>query len=265
MSLASFEEVLSKIDGHGSYIYLHLKGEPLLHPDLDGVLTACDQHGVKVTITTNGTLLQDRRDILVKHSCIRQISISLQSYEGELGNDAWAHYFEGVLGVVNQLRVETQIITELRLWNYEDEASIEIDGHNNLVISLIEERLALDHPIYGQLKKGKGIKIADRVYLSQSYEFQWPDINLPIINDLGTCYGLRQQIGILVNGDVVPCCLDSEGDMVLGNIFETEFETIISSKRASEMVQGFENREIVEALCQRCGYRKRFDKQKDNY
>jgi radical SAM protein with 4Fe4S-binding SPASM domain len=103
-----------------------------------------------------------------------------------------------------------------------------------------------------------GIKIAERVYLNLSKKFQWPDKNIELLSNEGFCYGLRDHLGILVDGSVVPCCLDNEGSINLGNIFDTPFEEIINSKRAQDMYVGFSNREVVEDLCKRCGYRHRF-------
>jgi len=106
---------------------------------------------------------------------------------------------------------------------------------------------------------GRGIKISDRVYLNQDYEFQWPDLQIKEESKTGFCYGLRHQAAILVDGTVVPCCLDGEGIIRLGNIYETPFSEIIEGKRARNLYEGFSRREAVEELCRKCGYRKRFD------
>jgi len=122
----------------------------------------------------------------------------------------------------------------------------------------IIDQLDVSEEVIKAIPQGKGTKLMDRVYLSKSLEFQWPDMDLEIIGTEGTCYGLRQQVGILVNGNVVPCCLDGEGVITLGNSFEDDFEGIVTSPRANAMVKGFEERKIVEPLCMRCGYRERF-------
>lgn len=260
MKSDDFRRVLEAIKGHGDYIYLHIKGEPLLHPELDQLLNLCEAYHLKVTITSNGTLLLKQLPTILAHQCIRQVSISLQSFEGEAQGPDFDRYFEEVLESVNSLRRSSKIISELRLWNYEENDLKGLSNNKNKhVIELIEKRLELNEAIQGRLKKGKGIKLTEQVYLSQSYEFEWPNMSLKEISSVGTCYGLRQQVGILVNGDVVPCCLDSEGDIILGNVFENDFESIVTSPRANNMIEGFQQQHIVEALCKRCGYRKRFD------
>ncbi|MCK8059701.1 MULTISPECIES: radical SAM/SPASM domain-containing protein [unclassified Fusibacter] len=258
MSLAEFEAVLKKIDGHGDFIYLHIKGEPLMHPEFDQVLELCAAYGKKVNLTTNGTLLDVRAQSILKNKAVRQVSVSLQSFEVMENERAYEMYVRKVLDFVARGIVESGIIFELRLWNFEDEKLL-VDEVKQKTLMMIEERLGLDEKVTLSAPKGKGIKLLPKVYLSKGYEFKWPDLSVDVIATRGTCYGLRQQVGILSNGDVVPCCLDAEGSVVLGNVFETDFEGIVSSKRALEMITGFENNHLVEELCMRCGYRERFN------
>ena len=63
----------------------------------------------------------------------------------------------------------------------------------------------------------------------------------------------------MVDGTVVPCCLDGEGIINLGNIHTSKFSEIIGSERACNIVKGFKRRETVEELCQKCTFRERFD------
>ncbi|SHH44360.1 radical SAM/SPASM domain-containing protein [Clostridium grantii] len=259
MTVDKFEEVLKKIQGYGQYVFLHLKGEPLLHPQFKEILDLCYKYKVKVNLTTNGTMIMKHMGLLLSSKAIRQVSMSLQSYENLKDYEAFETYLKSIISFVNKGREKTNIIFELRLWNYEDEESV-INNFNKNKKSLehIKESLELKDGVYEQLPKGKGIKLLPQVYLSKSYEFQWPNLSREIISTKGSCYGLRQQIGILVNGDVVPCCLDSDGDIVLGNLFNCSFEEIINSCRAKAIVDGFETKKLVEPLCMRCGYRQRF-------
>ena len=74
----------------------------------------------------------------------------------------------------------------------------------------------------------------------------------------GYCYGLKDQLAILVDGTVVPCCLDDEGSMKLGNIFEQSLDDIINGERARRIIEGFQKRIAVEELCQKCSYKNQF-------
>ncbi len=258
MSVEDFETILKRLEGHGHFIYLHVKGEPMMHPKFSEILALCEAYGMKVNLTTNGTLIGQYHEVLISSKAIRQISVSLQSQENLADQESFHQYMTEVLTLVEEGRRRSEIIFELRLWNYE--ASIDGPGSdkNQIAMNRIIEQLEVSEEVIKAIPQGKGTKLGYNVYLSKSLEFQWPAIDLEVISRSGTCYGLRQQVGILVNGDVVPCCLDGEGVITLGNCFDSSFESIVMSSRATAMVKGFEQRKIVEPLCRRCGYRERF-------
>ncbi len=258
MSTSEFETVLQKLKGHGDFVYLHIKGEPMLHPEFKEILDLCAFYGVKVNLTTNGTLIRNHQETLLQATALRQVSVSLQSQENLENETVFKQYMEDVLRLVESGKKDTDIIFEWRLWNYEETITGSETGKNQIALAMIQTQLEVTRESIDAIPQGKGTKLTDQVYLSKSLEFQWPDMSLDVIGTQGTCYGLRQQVGILVNGDVVPCCLDGEGIITLGNIFEQEFEDIVTSNRAYAISEGFENRQIIEPLCMRCGYRERF-------
>ena len=106
------------------------------------------------------------------------------------------------------------------------------------------------------------MRLGTRTFLEWGEEFEWPDLAAESISpdDDAYCHGLCDQIGVLSDGRVVPCCLDSDGVITLGNIFETPLEEIISSPRACAIRDGFGRRRATEELCRRCGYARRFSK-----
>ena len=113
----------------------------------------------------------------------------------------------------------------------------------------------MPYKIEEEILPGKGIRIAKRIYLNQDHEFKWPDLREEEDDGIGFCYGLRDQAAILVDGTVVPCCLDGEGVINLGNIENEGFSNIMESERVSNIYEGFSRREVVEELCRKCGYR----------
>ena len=108
------------------------------------------------------------------------------------------------------------------------------------------------------VQERQGVRIADRTYIEHGDKFDWPDLSAPEGDSKVFCYGLRDQLGILCDGTVVPCCLDHEGDLSLGNIFIEEMDSILASERAHKIYQGFSKKEAMEPLCRRCGYARRF-------
>lgn len=255
-----FEYILEQIRPHTKYIYLHVKGEPLLHPHIDQLLEISHEKGFKVNITTNGTLITKNREKLLGKKALRQINFSLHSFDGNEGSENREKYLGDILSFVREASKE-KVIISFRLWNLDrDNQKNEEKNRNRETLEILEKEFNLDYKIEERVQPGKGIQVAERIYINQDHEFEWPSLHAPEDDGRGFCYGLRTQAAILVDGAVVPCCLDGEGVMKLGNIFKTSFSEIIEGKRATQIFDGFSRREAVEEMCRKCGYRKKFGK-----
>ncbi|MBR4864492.1 MAG: radical SAM protein [Oscillospiraceae bacterium] len=245
MTEAEFVHILQQLEGKTEYVYYHLMGEPLTHPDLPRFVELAGERGFHSVITTNGTLL-DRRGQELISAGVHKVSVSLHSFEE---GDTAAHV-NYVLKVADFARraAEAGVIICLRLWNNG------CDDGKNIVA---EECLCDVFPEPWQ-ENSRGYRLMDKVFLEWGDRFRWPDSEDPEQGESVFCYGMRDHFGILVDGTVVPCCLDSEGAVNLGNVFETDLETILTSPRASAMAEGFGNRKATESLCRRCSYARKF-------
>jgi len=256
MTKEEFEIIVKKIKGYTNYIYLHLMGEPFLNKNFEDFIKIAKRENLYVNITTNGTLVNSVKDIIINNGGVRQINISLHSFEANDSNINFNEYFINILNFINEGNKKTNTIFSLRLWNIDTE-ELKADNSLNLnILELIEEKLSLDFDLKEVLKEKNRVKLKERIYLNMAEKFSWPDSNISLISQDVFCYGLRDQIGILVDGTVVPCCLDSEGSINLGNIFEEDLQSIIESERAKKIYEGFSRRKAVEDLCKRCGYAK---------
>lgn len=245
MNINEFEAILTQLRPHTDYIYYHLMGEPLTHPDLEGFINLATSYGYKSVITTNGTLLKEKGDILIG-SRVHKVSVSLHSFEKE-DKETHINYLRAVAEFAEKAN-NNGIIVVLRLWNNGCD-----NGKNAVAIEFL--KTAID----GEWSENsKGIRIRNRLFLEYGDRFGWPDSNAENLGDRVTCYGLKDHFGILSNGTVVPCCLDSEGYVSLGNIFSENINDILGSKRAQAMVKGFKQKSAVEELCKRCAYARRF-------
>jgi radical SAM protein with 4Fe4S-binding SPASM domain len=247
MPEALFLEILDKIKGASEYVYFHVMGEPLLHPHLGRFFDLCSEYGYKINITTNGTLIDAVRYILEKPA-LRQVNFSLHSAGG--GREYMDHIFR----FADAAQKAKKLIC-LRLWNLKDS---KVNPDNDTIIQKIRDKYRWTDEMSNGPTAARGIKLAEYVFLNQANEFEWPDINREESQDNGYCYGLREQVAILVDGTVVPCCLDSEGAMNLGNIRDMSLKEIIEGKRAKAVYDGFSKRQAVEELCRKCGYKERF-------
>lgn len=244
LSEEEFSHIAKSLVGVTDYLYFHIMGEPTAHPLLCRFVEIANSLGFKVAITTNGTLLNRVGDALIS-SGVYKVNISLHSLEGEDN----AEYLKSVVDFADRAS-QNGVLTVLRLWNGGEE-----NPENDEVIKYLKQRLP------GEWRFGaRGARIRHRLHLEYGERFEWPDENLPKITERVFCYGLSDHFGILSNGTVIPCCLDSEGIIALGNIFENPISEILSSERAEKMRLGFNARIGVEPLCQRCGYATRFSK-----
>ncbi len=238
MRIDEFKTVLDKVYQYTESIYLHVKGEPLLYSKLDELLNITDSYPIKVCITTNGTLIKEKKDILLKHK-IKQINISLHSENNK------KNYLEDVINTSNELSKKTTIIYRIWVNNNEDRIYQELNKYYDVNIN--------------DLKNNKNIKLIDNIYLDKDEEFIWPNLDNKNDNSYGTCYGTRSHIAILSDGTVVPCCLDSSGIINLGNIFNSDLKDILDSKLFKDIHHGFQNNKIIHDLCKKCTYRMRFN------
>lgn len=248
MSLDNFKYIIEDIKKYTKYIYLHVKGEPLLHPKLNSILQICDDNGIRVNITTNGTLLKHVKNILLSHNCVRQINVSLHS-ENKL-----LTYFEDIFSTCKELSQKMYI--SYRLWTLND---YKLDKKSTETVEKITNSYKISTETVEKLYKLPSIKIDFNTYVDKENLFEWPNLNTKEEKH-GFCYGLKTHIGILVDGTVVPCCLDGEGIVSLGNIFDESLEDILNKERTVSMIEGFKNNKCTEELCLKCPFKNKFNK-----
>ena len=250
MSVEEFTCVIEKIKNYTKTIYLHIKGEPLFHSQLDAILAVCDTYGMRVNITTNATLLEHKVAILKKHACIRKLNISLHS-ENKMHN-----YYERVMSACDCLK---DIYVVYRLWTLDD---YKLNAEAKLILDALAKHYRLDEDKMAEIIKEKHVQISDKVIVDKENMFVWPDVNNDFTHECGYCFGLKTHLGILSNGDVVPCCLDGEGILKLGNIFEESLEEILEKDKTKNIKKGFQDRKPFALLCKKCGFLSRLDTNK---
>ena len=246
-----FRILARRLRPHTGFLYLHVMGEPLLHPQLGELLEIGAAEGFRLCLTTNGTLLEQRHDLLLSAPVLHKLSVSLHSMEGNNAG-ALGGYLTGVWESVQALS-QAGIICALRLWNIGGQ-----ETRNGEILAFLGDRLGT-HPLdLPQLRRGSW-KLGQRLYLEQAEKFDWPELEGPE-RAAGFCLGLRDQVAVLVDGTVTPCCLDHEGDIPLGNLLAEELDGILASPRARAICDGFSQRRPSEALCRRCGFAERFNR-----
>ena len=257
IGVEKFEHIINEVKEYTNLVALHVKGEPLLHPNLKEILEICNKNDILVNITTNATLLEKNKEIIIESAAVRQLNLSLHSITKNENNENYnfENYINSVLKVSKEILEKTNIIISYRLWNLEN---IEENNENYYILNCLGKAFNVEN-LSEIAKKNEFVKLSENAFLNQDLEFVWPSIDGEFVSDSGTCHGLRNQVAILVNGDVVPCCLDGEGCINLGNIFEESFKDIINSEYSKEFIKAFEENRVIHNLCKRCGFREKFN------
>ncbi|MBR4618998.1 MAG: radical SAM protein [Bacilli bacterium] len=233
MKIEDFKKILLKIKPYTKYLYFHILGEPLLHPKVNEFIDEASKE-FYINITTNGYLINN-----LKSNKVRQINISLHSYDKRYNVDL-EEYLNNIFKTVDQLN-NTYI--SYRFWIK--------NKYSKKILEIINKHYKTNFKLEN-LKKSNTIK--NNIYINTYNEFIWPDLNNNYYNEKGECYGLKDHIGILVDGTIVPCCLDTKANINLGNIYKDDLKEMLNSKRVKNMLEGFKKGEKREELCKKCNF-----------
>ena len=241
LTAEQYDAITDRLVGKVKFLYLHLMGEPLLHPLLPQFVATARGKGFLPIVTTNGTLLAEASALA--EAGAHKFQVSLHSHEGNYRSNP-EEYIATVASFAQRAAQHGSLVV-LRLWNQGG-----MDEHNAEIHTLLEQ-----HFPQPWTRRHDGMKLAENVYLEYDGKFDWPDSDRAEYGETDVfCYALRNQIGVLVDGTVVPCCLDHDGELALGNLLLQPLDEILMSPRAQAIYQGFSEHKAVESLCRRCGY-----------
>ena len=260
MSEEEFDLLTDRVRGKVCFLYFHLMGEPLLHPLLPQFVTMAREKGFKTVLTSNGTLLH--RAMALLDTLPHKIQLSLHSHESNARGEL-SEYMDQVMRF-STLAAGKGTCMVLRLWNQGG-----MDRENEEVMRLIEKYVPKPWK-----ERPDGFRLCDNLYLEFDRKFEWPGGGGKAASDDSDgkqeesdgkleaspskskqeyfCKALIKQIGVLSDGSLVPCCLDHDGDVILGNLFHQSLEEILASPRAQALVEGFRHHAATEPLCQSC-------------
>ena len=258
MDLTFFESIIIQAKAYTKEIACHVMGDPLTQSNLHEYLDIIHKHGLRAMLTTSGYFLKKHSYDTLFHPCVKQINISLNSFNKNDTSLTFEQYMTPVLALCKaKINREEDLFINLRVWNLDELMSERT--FNNILFSKLSEAfnttLSLD-TIYEE--RPKSIRLASKILVHFDNYFEWPSLQNKNYGH-GTCQGLQSHIAILASGKVVPCCLDGDGVIELGNLHENNLETILLAKRATAILKGFKESKAIEELCQKCSYKDRFN------
>lgn len=254
MSLEDFKQVYLQAAPKAKEVCLHLMGEPLAHPQFKEIIDYCESKKAKIKITTNGIYLHKYPNELAL-DCIEQINFSVQSYQDNFPDKPIKPYLEMLMEFTSShLKKNPNTYFNFRLWNDG------IENNNEEIFDIIEDYYNVIINRKVDVGSIKSKKIKEKIYLHFDSRFEWPSLESPFQSNEGRCHGMTGHIGIHADGTVVPCCLDKEAKINLGNVFIDSLDDILLSERATNIKEGFLSGKRVEELCKKCTYINRFKK-----
>lgn len=283
MPLAMFKMIVDDIAQHGlaSRIQLHVLGEPLLYRDILAAIRHATDKGLKVMLTTNGSLLTPDLVLALADAGLYSVDISLQLC-GDSGHALrhtgmdYAAYYQRILDACATLhtRTDMQLIVKLMNTKYKplftlakpftpDQRGREFKA---LVSSLATDiARVIGSPLQGEdiarrLKKvnldsSKRIRLASRLFIHVQLFMDWGNA----FNDgtvypakFGACSFAFTSPSVLCDGSVSICCGDFDGGTRLGNVAKTPLHELLRGPAAQRLWAGFRRNRFLHPYCQRC-------------
>ncbi len=258
MELDFFESTIQQLKPYTKEIACHVMGDPLTQSNLHDYLDIINKYGLKALLTTSGYFLKKHSYNTLFHPCVKQINISLNSFNKNDTSLTLNQYLQPIIELCkNKVEQKKELFINLRVWNL-DELMSEKDFNEQLFLTLEKEfNITLKLGKFYK-EKPKSIRLDTKVLLHFDNYFEWPSLKNKNYGH-GTCQGLQSHIAILASGKVVPCCLDCDGIIELGDLHKESLKTILSNSRTLNIVEGFKSGKAVEELCQKCSYKERFN------
>jgi len=257
MDLVFFEEIIKQASKYTKEIACHVVGDPLTQSNLASYLDIIDKYHLKAMLTTSGYFLKKHSYATLFHPCVKQINISLNSFNKNDTSLTFEQYINPILKLCQEkLAQKKELFINLRVWNL-DEMMSEENFNQQLFskLSNVFQTVLSTKEVYQN--RPKNIRLASKILMHFDNYFEWPSLQNKTYGH-GTCQGLSSHVAILASGKVVPCCLDCDGVIELGDLTEQSLTSVLQSKRAQAMIQGFKEAKAVEELCQKCSYKQRF-------
>jgi len=259
MDLEFFESIVQQAKAFTNEIACHVFGDPLTLSNLRDYLEIIDKYKMKAILTTSGYFMKKQHYETLFHPAVKQINVSLNAFNKNDTSITFEQYMKPILELCHEkVKQKKELFINLRIWNLDEKMSEK--DFNSELFKVLEETFDVRLDLKSlNPKKQKNIRLDNKVLLHFDNYFEWPSLNNENYGH-GTCQGLSSHVAVLASGRVVPCCLDSEGVINLGNLHEKSLHDILYETGTTEMREGFKVGKCTQELCLKCSYKDRFNK-----
>ena len=241
MQKETFDVLLENFLRYGAeWIYLHFQGEPLVNKNTPYFAKRLKDAEIQVGIFTNGLAFSDRSraELADAEIDLLRFSVDGASEETYQQNRRGGKFADVLDSMKKTVKAHQGKSTRLE-WQF-------IAMRNN------------EHEIEAARTLAKEIGIA---FIVKGFRESVPDL-VPLDPSLRSkknqkpCSDVYYQLGIYWNGDVVPCCYDTDGKEILGNLHEQDLLSIWQSPKYKKLRRCIDNvidrPEDEPELCRNC-------------
>ena len=239
-------KVIENVKRLGVRLLVITGGEPFLHRDLFKIVRYAKDIGLDVCITTNGSLILDRLDE-IDPSGLDTLSVSLDGIgsvhdEMRRGNGIFKKVQQGIdklkthnctvalnfvltnknadqLEKVYSWAKERGLFFDFWPVNYCKDLYINHNGDYRVLSGFLK-----------RLRRNGEIRRCKYYYFKKIPLYLKDNIKLKV-----RCFGLSRQVGVDVNGDVIPCCVWEKDKTNLGNAISDDMVLLWNSRRYQQV------------------------------
>jgi len=228
MSEDVYKEVLRQLDcgstkGNPLSVGLSNWGEPLLHPSIIDYINMASTRSFRTSLVTNGTLLNRDLSKRLMDSGLDELTFSI---------DGVGKAYEDIRGIpYNNIKNKIDEFLSIK-------ETVGWKGSVRIRTVVCESNSSAFKEIYDEWK-GHGIEF------SIQREVLWKDAER---ND--PCEFIKSTIVVLWNGDIVPCCVDYDGELNLGNVMTDNLFQVWDGKMEALRLNHI--RGNYPSLCRKC-------------
>ena len=278
MPLTLFKNIIEQIANYTKFISLHVLGDPLCVENLNEYLAIGSYYNVKFDIVSSGAFLQQKHFPILTQDSIHQVSFSLDALFNHSHLNKEIHkYFDRIIDFYMYANANyPKLYINLRLFGNNDYTYL-LERFPNAIMQTEKRRLRLAKNfflrfhkpfIWHATQKHHNLKSSFLDSINQSLHKDKPSNDKlletkSIMSQMQNhpkpnkpyCFGSVKQLAILANGIVVPCCIDANGSMPLGNLCVQDFESILKSKPMKTMQKAQHTHKNLPNLCSTCTFR----------